>query len=85
MACVQTKLTLRLDDQLAKDAKQHARQTGKSLLQMVGAEYVSAVTSPEAALCELTPTVSRLKGTLAVTMVDTDDWGLLTITVPPTA
>ena len=45
---MQTKLTLRLDDQLVKDAKQHARQTGKSLSQMV-TEYFSAVTSPEAA------------------------------------
>ena len=61
---MQTKLTLRLDDQLVKDVKQHARQTGKSLSQMV-TEYFSAVTSPEAAPSELTPTVSKLKGVAA--------------------
>ena len=55
---MQTKLTLRLDDQLVKDAKQHARQTGKSLSQMV-TEYFSAVTSPEAAPSELTPAHAR--------------------------
>ena len=70
---MQTKLTLRLDDQLVKDAKQHARQTGKSLSQMV-TEYFSAVTSPEAAPSELTPTVSKLKGVLAETKVDVDDY-----------
>ena len=70
---MQTKLTLRLDDQLVKDAKQHARQTGKFLSQMV-TEYFSAVTSPEAAPSELPPTVSKLKGVLAETKVDVDDY-----------
>ena len=45
---MQTKLTLRLDDRLIRDAKHHARQSGKSLSQMV-AEYFSAVTSPDRA------------------------------------
>ena len=70
---MQTKLTLRLDDQLVKDAKHYARQTGKSLSQMV-AEYFSALTSPETTPGELTPTVSRLKGGLAGTNVDIDDY-----------
>ena len=70
---MQTKLTLRIDDRLVKDAKQYARQTGKSLSRMV-AEYFSAVTSPEAVRDELTPAVSRLKGLLAGTMVDIDDY-----------
>ena len=70
---MQTKLTLRLDDQLVKDAKHYARGAGKSLSQMV-AEYFSAVTSHEAAPGELTPTVSMLKGTLAGTKVDRDDY-----------
>ena len=70
---MQTKLTLRLDDRLVTDAKQYARQTGKSLSQMV-AEYFSAVTSPEAAREELTPAVSRLKDVLAETKVDLDDY-----------
>ena len=69
---MQTKLTLRLDDQLVRDAKHYARQSGKSLSQMV-AEYFSAITLPEAAPCKLTPAVSRLKGVLAETRVDTED------------
>ena len=70
---MQTKLTLRLDDRLVKDAKLYARRTGKSLSQIV-AEYFSAVTSPPAAREELTPAVTRLKGVLAGTKVDIDDY-----------
>ena len=70
---MQTKLTLRLDDRLVKDAKLYARRTGKSLSQMV-AEYFSAVTPREAAREELTPAVSRLKGVLVETKVDIDDY-----------
>ena len=70
---MQTKLTLRLDDQLVRDAERYARAAGKSLSQMV-AEYFSALTSREAARGELTPTVSRLKGALAGTKVDRDDY-----------
>lgn len=69
---MQTRLTFRLDAQLVKDAKRHARQTGRSLSQMV-AEYFSALPSPEAAASELTPVVSRLKGSLAGTKVEMDD------------
>ena len=70
---MQTKLTLRLDDQIVRDAKRYARATGKSLSQMV-AEYFSTITSSEAASGELTPTVSRLEGALAGTKVDRDDY-----------
>ena len=70
---MQTKLTLRLDDQLIRNAKQHARQSGKSLSQMV-ADYFLAITSPKAVAGELTPTVSRLKGALSETKVDRDDY-----------
>jgi len=70
---MQTKLTLRLDDRLIQDAKRHARRSGKSLSQMV-AEYFSAVTSPTGVRGELTPVVSRLKGALAGTNVDREDY-----------
>ena len=69
---VQTRLTLRLDAQLVKDARRYARQTDKSLSQMV-AEYFSALPSPEAAASELTPVVSRLQGSLAGAKVEMDD------------
>ena len=70
---MQTRLTLRLDAQLVKDAKRYARQTGKSLSQVV-TEYFSALPSLEAAPCELTPAVSRLKGVLAGTKLAVDDY-----------
>ena len=70
---MQTRLPPRLDDQLVRDAERYARGTGKSLSQMV-AEYFSTITSPEAARGDLTPTVSRLKGALARTKVDRDDY-----------
>lgn len=70
---MQTKLTLRLDDQLVRDAERYARRAGKSLSQMV-AEYFLALTSPGAAGGELTPTASRLKGALAGTKVEMDDY-----------
>ena len=68
-----TKLTLRLDERLIRDAKHYARQSGKSLSQMV-AEYFSAVTSPDAIREDLTPAVSRLKGALVGTNVDPEDY-----------
>ena len=67
-----TKLTLGLDDRLIRDARQYARRSGKSLSQVV-AEYFSALTSPDPARGELTPTVSRLKGALAGAYVDRED------------
>lgn len=73
IAAMQTKLTLRLDDQLIRDAKHYARRSGKSLSQMV-AEYFSAVTSPDVARGELTPTVSRLNGALVGTNVDREHY-----------
>ena len=59
---MQTKLTLRLDDRLIRDAKHYARQSGKSLSQMV-AEYFSAVTSPDTA--RAAPASQRARATSA--------------------
>ena len=70
---MQTKLTLRLDERLIRDAKHYARRSGKSLSQMV-AEYFSTVTSPDAVREDLTPAVSRLKGVLAGTNVYPEDY-----------
>ena len=70
---MQTKLTLRLDDRLLRDAKRYARSAGKSLSRMV-AEHFQALTSPEATRGELTPIVSRLKGALAGTKVDREHY-----------
>lgn len=58
-----TKLTLRLDDRLIAQAKDYARDAGKSLSQIV-AEYFSAMTSRRQPDCTETPTVARLRGVL---------------------
>lgn len=58
-----TKLTLRLDDRLIARAKDHARDAGKSLSQIV-AEYFSAITSRRQPDCTQTPTVAGLRGVL---------------------
>ena len=70
---MQTKLTLRLDDQLVKVAKQHARQAGCSVSQMVS-DYFAAIASAESRPSTLAPKVSRLVGTLAGAGVDEADY-----------
>ncbi len=64
-----TKLTLRLDDRLISGAKDYAKNAGKSLSQIV-AEFFTAITSPDQAQFEPTPTVSKLRGILKNTEVD---------------
>lgn len=70
---MQTKLTLRLDDQLIAQAKSHAQLSGKSLSQMV-AEYFQLIGRPTTESAELTPVVARLKGALRGAGVDVDDF-----------
>lgn len=60
---MQTKLTLRLDHRLIGEAKDYARDAGKSLSQVV-AEYFSAITSRERSESVATPTVAGLRGVL---------------------
>lgn len=70
---MQTKLTLRLDDQLVRAAKQHARQTGRSVSQMVS-DYFAAIDSAESPPSTLTPKVSQLMGALEGAGVDETDY-----------
>ncbi len=58
-----TKLTLRLDDRLICGAKQFAKDSGKSLSQIV-AEYFAAITSADQPEFTATPTVAGLRGIL---------------------
>lgn len=60
---MRTKLTLRLNDRLVAQAKDYARDAGKSLSQIV-AEYFSVMTLPRQPDCTETPTVARLRGVL---------------------
>lgn len=70
---MQTKLTLRLDDQLVRAAKQHARQTGCSVSQMV-ADYFAIIAAGKSQPSALAPKVSLLMGALEGAGVDETDY-----------
>lgn len=70
---MQTKLTLRMDDELIAAAKVYARGAGKSLSQMV-AEYFEALTKAEREPVEMSPTVARMRGILKGANVDEQDY-----------
>lgn len=61
---MQTKLTLRLEDQLITHAKDYARRSGKSLSQLV-ADYFTRLEGATPAPSPLPPLTARLKGALA--------------------
>ena len=69
-----TKLTLRLDEDLIKAAKKHAKSAGKSVSQLV-AEYFY-VLDQQSPIKEkpLTPIVSSLKGSLKHLNVDEEGY-----------
>ena len=70
---MQTKLTLRMDDQLVRAAKQHARQSGCSVSRMVS-DYFAAIVAAEFPRSTLTPKVSRLMGSLKDASLDEADY-----------
>jgi hypothetical protein len=69
---MQTKLTLRLDEQLIEQAKSHARRSGKSLSQMVADYFAQLERQPEAK--ELPAVTASLKGSLKSAHVDEKDY-----------
>ena len=70
---MQTKLTLRLDDQLVRQAKQHAKQAGCSVSQLV-ADYFAAIVSSAPRPPVLSPKVAELMGALEGARVDEADY-----------
>ena len=70
---MQTKLTLRLDDQLVKQAKTYAEKSGKSVSQLV-ADYFSLLNASSSSKSEITPSVRRLKGVLKKSKADVQDY-----------
>lgn len=70
---MQTKLTLRLDDQLVKQAKAYAKKSGKSVSQLV-AEYFSLLNAKAPSNSQITPSVQQLKGVLQKSKVDGGDY-----------
>ena len=71
---MQTKLTLRLEDELIEKAKILARQRGKSLSRLVS-EYFNYITAEEVkSENDLPPVVKSLYGSLANSDVDVSDY-----------
>ena len=70
---MQTKLTLRLDDELIAAAKEHAKGAGKSLSQMV-AEYFEAIMSVKGEPADVPPVVASLRGCIKGSKLDEADY-----------
>ena len=61
---MQTKLTLRLDDQLIETAKGHAERRGKSLSRLVADFFEALSAAPREKADAYGPITRRLKGSL---------------------
>lgn len=71
---MQTKLTLRLEDQLIEQAKSYAAQAGKSVSQIV-AEYFKLLTTQKfKANSPTTPITQSLRGLLRESKLDEKDY-----------
>ena len=71
---MQTKLTLRLEDQLIEQAKTYAAQAGKSVSQIV-ADYFKLLTSEKAMpTSPSTPITQSLRGLLRESKLDEKDY-----------
>ena len=71
---MQTKLTLRLDDELINRAKSYARKSGKSVSQIVAGYFSLLEAEPKKATSELTPLVRSLKGSLKKAKIGKKDY-----------
>lgn len=69
-----TKLTLRLEEELIKSAKNHANNIGKSVSQMVADYFYLLDKKSFKKPVKLTPIVKSLKGSLKNTDVNEDDY-----------
>lgn len=69
-----TKLTLRLDEQLIRNAKRYSRESGKSVSQLV-ADFFALIDTDEAIPgSELTPRVRSLVGSLKGAAATEEDY-----------
>jgi negative regulator of replication initiation len=71
---MQTKLTLRLDDELINRAKSHAKKNGKSVSQIVARYFSLLDADPAREASEFTPLVQSLKGSLKGASVGKEDY-----------
>ena len=71
---MQTKLTLRLEEELIRRAKSFGKRTGKSVSQIVADYFASLEGTAAEHEIELTPVVRSLKGALRGAKVDIEDY-----------
>ncbi|MFH0787377.1 MAG: DUF6364 family protein [Pseudomonadota bacterium] len=71
---MQTKLTLRLDERLIREAKSLANRKGQSVSQIVANYFHSLKEKPAEKQTNLTPIVKSLKGALRGTPLDLKDY-----------
>lgn len=71
---MQTKLTLRIDDELINRAKSYAKKSGKSVSQIVAGYFSLLNDDSEKGTPELTPLVRSLKGSLKGANVGKKDY-----------
>ncbi|MGB9443197.1 MAG: DUF6364 family protein [Desulfobacterales bacterium] len=71
---MQTKLTLRLDDELINRAKSYARKSGKSVSQIVAGYFSLLDDKPVNETSEYSPIVRSLKGSLKEAKVGKKDY-----------
>ena len=71
---MQTKLTLRLDEELIVRAKEHAKKTGRSVSQMVADYFALLESGPGLPEPPMPPMVSDLRGILSGSDADESDY-----------
>lgn len=71
---MQTKLTLRLDEELIARAKEHAQKTGRSVSQMVADYFALLESRPGQSGAALPPVVQGLRGLLAGSDANEEDY-----------
>jgi hypothetical protein len=71
---MQTKLTLRLEEQLIEQAKSYAAQTGKSVSQVVADYFKMLTTEKTKPASPSTPITKSLRGLLRDSTLDEKDY-----------
>lgn len=71
---MQTKLTLRLEDQLIEQAKSYAAQAGKSVSQVVADYFKMLTTEKSKPISSSTPITKSLRGLLRDSELDEKDY-----------
>jgi len=69
-----TKLTLRMDERLIKQAKQYARQSGKSVSKLVADFFALLNPEPDVDPSEISPNVKSLQGIMRDYRVTPEDY-----------